>query len=71
MPIMDRFETSKRLNTNHPEILILTLSKQDEEQSVIKMIKNGANCYLLKNAHPTELEKALTQLIKEGFYYSD
>ena len=68
---MDIFETSKRLNTNNPEILILTLSMQDEEQNVIKMIKNGANGYLLKNAHPTELEKALTQLIKEGFYYSD
>ena len=71
MPVMDGFETAKWLNANHPEILILTLSMQDDEQSVIKMIKNGANGYLLKNAHPTELEKALSKLIEEGYYYPD
>ncbi len=71
MPVMDGFETAKWLNANHPEILILTLSMQDDEQSVIKMIKNGANGYLLKNAHPTELEKALSRLIGEGYYYPD
>jgi DNA-binding NarL/FixJ family response regulator len=71
MPIMDGFETAKWLKENHPEVLILTLSMQDDEQSVIKMIKNGANGYLLKNAHPSELEKALIKLIEEGYYYPD
>jgi DNA-binding NarL/FixJ family response regulator len=35
------------------------------------MIKNGSNGYLLKNAHPTDLEKALHKLVNEGFYYPD
>lgn len=71
MPIMDGFETAKWLKENHPEVLIMTLSMQDDEQSVIKMIKNGANGYLLKNTHPAELEKALIRLVADGFYYPD
>ncbi len=71
MPIMDGFETAKWLKENHPDVLIMTLSMQDDEQSVIKMIKNGANGYLLKNTHPAELEKALLKLIDDGFYYPD
>ena len=71
MPIMDGFETAKWLKENFPEVLIMTLSMQDDEQSVIKMIKNGSNGYLLKNTHPAELEKALTKMVKHGFYYPD
>jgi len=71
MPILDGFETANWLKEYHPEVLILTLSMQDDEQSVIKMIKNGSHGYLLKNTHPTDLEKALNKLVKEGFYYPD
>jgi DNA-binding NarL/FixJ family response regulator len=71
MPIMDGFETAKWLKENHPDILIMTLSMQDDEQSVIKMIKNGANGYLLKNTHPAELEKALSKMVEHGYYYPD
>ena len=71
MPIMNGFETAEWLKTNHPQVLILTLSMQDDEQSVIKMIKNGAHGYLLKNTHPAELEKALKKLVADGYYYPD
>jgi DNA-binding NarL/FixJ family response regulator len=71
MPIMDGFETAQWLTTNHPQVVIMALSMQDDEQSVIKMIKHGARGYLLKNVHPTELEKALTALVKNGTYYPD
>lgn len=71
MPIMDGFETAKWLKENHPSVLIMTLSMQDDEQSVIKMIKNGSHGYLLKNTHPAELEKSLLKLVKEGYYYPD
>lgn len=71
MPIMDGFETAKWLKENHPDVLIMTLSMQDDEQSVIKMIKNGSNGYLLKNTHPAELEKALSKMVENGYYYPD
>jgi DNA-binding NarL/FixJ family response regulator len=71
MPMMDGFETAKWLKENHPQVLIMALSMQDDEQSLIKMIKNGANGYLLKNVHPAELEKALDALVKNGNYFPD
>ncbi|MBS1772867.1 MAG: response regulator transcription factor [Bacteroidetes bacterium] len=71
MPVMDGFETAKWIKENHPEVLVLALSMQDDEQSLIKMIKSGAKGYLLKNVHPTELEKALDTLVAKGFYYPD
>ena len=71
MPIMDGFETAKWLKENYPEVLIMTLSMQNDDQSVIKMIKSGSNGYLLKNSHPAELEKALNRLLNDGYYYPD
>lgn len=71
MPVMDGFETAQWLRASHPEVLIMALSMQDDEQSLIKMVKSGAKGYLLKNIHPVELEKALIALAKNGFYYPD
>jgi DNA-binding NarL/FixJ family response regulator len=71
MPIMNGFETALWLNENHPEVLILTLSMQNDDQSVIKMLRNGAHGYLLKNSSPFDLNNALNKIIENGFYYPD
>lgn len=71
MPEMDGFETARWLSDKHPGILILALSMQNDEQTLIKMIKAGARGYLLKNIHPQELENALNALVSKGVYYSD
>ena len=69
MPIMDGFETSKWLLENHPSVLVLALSMQDDEESLIKMIKNGSKGYLLKNVAPTELDTALKTIVNNGYYF--
>ncbi|WP_406825893.1 response regulator [Pedobacter sp. KACC 23697] len=71
MPIMDGFETVSWLKVHYPDIKVMALSMQGEEKSVIKMVSNGATGYLLKNAHPVELENALTKLSANGFFYPD
>lgn len=71
MPIMDGFETAAWLTKNHPEIKVMALSMQGDDNSVIKMIKNGAKGYLLKNTHPKDLETALTKLNEDGFFYPE
>ncbi|WP_298507935.1 response regulator transcription factor [uncultured Kordia sp.] len=69
MPIMDGFTTALWLKETHPEVLIMVLSMQDDELSLVKMIKNGAKGYMLKNAQPTELERGLSLLIEKGFFF--
>ncbi|RQO33126.1 DNA-binding response regulator [Chryseobacterium sp. KBW03] len=71
MPIMDGFETAAWLTKNHPDIKVMALSMQGDDNSVIKMIKSGAKGYLLKNTHPRDLETALTRLNSDGFFYPD
>ena len=71
MPVMDGFETAKWLKENHPAVKVIALTMQADDESLIKMIKNGASGYLNKNVHPTELEKALTTVANRGMYYPD
>jgi len=71
MPVMDGFETAKWLKDAHPDVLIMALSMQEEEQSLIKMIKNGSKGYMLKNVQPTELEKALNSLVDNGSFFPE
>ncbi len=71
MPVMDGFETASWLKEHHPEILVMALSVQDDEETLIRMIRNGARGYLHKNVHPAELEKALYTLVNKGMYYPD
>ncbi len=71
MPEMDGFESTLWLKDNAPLINVLALSMSDDENSIIKMIKNGARGYILKDAHPKELEHAIDSVMAIGFYYSD
>ena len=71
MPIMDGFETASWLATHYPEIKVMALSMQGDDNSVIKMIKKGAKGYLLKNTHPKDLETALARLNSDGFFYPE
>ena len=70
MPIMGGLETTKFLNEHYPNIKVLALSMDDDESSILKMIKNGAKGYLLKDIHPDILKEALQCLINEGYYHS-
>jgi len=71
MPVMDGFETAQWLKEQHPDVLVLALSMQDDDQTLIKMIKAGARGYLHKNVHPAELEKALDALVQNKIYFPE
>jgi len=71
MPHMDGFETAAWMKKNFPETKILALSMYDDEESIIKMLKNGARGYILKDSHPSELKDAIDAVMSKGFYYSE
>jgi two-component system invasion response regulator UvrY len=71
MPEMDGYQTANWIKTNYPTIKTLALSMYDDENSIIRMLKNGAKGYLLKDSEPSELQDAVTALMKKGYYYSD
>lgn len=71
MPEMNGFETAAWLKEHHPDVHILALSVQEEEQTLIRMLQQGAKGYLLKNTTPKELKVALDAIQDKGFYYPD
>ena len=71
MPGMDGYETALWLKKNYPDIKVLALSMYDDDKAVIRMLKNGARGYILKDAEPAELKAAITSIISKGFYYSE
>ena len=71
MPVMDGYETALWIKRNHPDIKVLALSMYDDENAVIRMLKNGARGYILKDTEPAELRSAIEAILNKGFYYSE
>jgi two-component system, NarL family, invasion response regulator UvrY len=71
MPVMDGYATAAWIKSNHPEIKVLALSMYDDEDAIIKMLKNGARGYILKDSHPSDLKAAIESIMTKGFYYSE
>lgn len=71
MPHMNGYETAAWITTNYPQIRILALSMINDERAIIKMLRNGAKGYILKDAELMELKKALDAIITKGIYIND
>lgn len=71
MPVMDGLAATQWLKQHHPDIKVLALSMLDDEGIIIKMIKNGAKGYVLKDCEPDELQTAIQNVLNKGFYHSE
>ena len=71
MPEMDGYETAAWLKQHHPDIKVLALSMYDKDKPIIRMLKNGARGYILKDCEPPELKAALGSVLNKGYYYSE
>lgn len=71
MPVMDGYQTAQWLKTHYPEVKVLALSMNDDEHAMIRMLKNGARGYVLKDCEPQELKTAIHALMTKGYYHSE
>jgi two-component system invasion response regulator UvrY len=71
MPVMDGVETARWLKENHPQVKVLALSMIKNDFIVIRMLKNGARGYILKDSDPAELKDALISVYTKGYYYNE
>ena len=71
MPVMDGFETTEYLARQFPEIKCVALSVEDNEESIIKMLRLGAKGYLLKDTDTSQFILALSEIRDKGYYHSD
>lgn len=68
MPEMNGYETALWLTTYYPQIKILALTMLNDERAIIRMFKNGAKGFLLKDSRPQELKAALDGVVHKGVY---
>jgi len=71
MPEMDGYDTACWLRRNFPEIKVLVLSMYDTDSAIVRMLKNGAKGYVLKDIDAGVLKVALDSVLEKGFYYTD
>ena len=71
MPEMDGFETAEWIKNNIPTCKILVLSMDEKENTIIRMLKQGAKGYLLKNSKPAIFRKALDEIRNNNFFMND
>ena len=62
MPIMDGIEATTNLKELYPDVLVLALSVEEDDHTILKMIRAGAKGYLLKDTEKKVLENALNEL---------
>lgn len=71
MPEMNGYETAAAIRQQYPKIGILALSMYDTEFNIIKMLRNGANGYILKDDDPEKLKQAINSIYTTGFFLSN
>ena len=69
-PIINGVEITEWIVKHHPDIKIMALSDENVNDTVLKMLKAGAVGCLLKNAEKRKLEKALLEMMNNGFYHA-
>jgi DNA-binding NarL/FixJ family response regulator len=71
MPGKDGIETTKIISKQYPQIKIVVLTMYEDERFVYHMMENGANGYLLKNAEPQEIRRAIMDVYEKGYYLNN
>jgi len=61
----------RMVSKKYPNIKILILTMFEDERFVAHLMKNGANGYLLKNADPAEIKKAIMEVMARGYYLNN
>lgn len=71
MPVLDGLSTMQWLKDNRPDLKVIALSVNDDEEIIIKMITNGTKGYLLKDTSPEIFKEAIECVIEKGFYFTE
>ncbi len=71
MPILNGIETTKALKQQFPQVKVLALSVEANEETILKMLRAGAVGYLLKDTRKDILENALVEVVEKGYYHTN
>lgn len=70
MPVMNGIQAAEIISKDFPDLKILALTMLNEEYHIRKMLKAGADGYILKNSGKDELLNAVDAICKGEHYFS-
>lgn len=68
MPIKDGIDATKQITKDFPNIRVIILTMYEDERFVGHLMDCGAAGYLLKNTEPSEIKRAVMDVMRTGFY---
>jgi DNA-binding NarL/FixJ family response regulator len=68
MPLKDGIDSTKEITKLYPNIRVIVLTMYEDDRFVSHLMDCGAAGYLLKNAEPAEVYKAINDVKRTGFY---
>lgn len=71
MPIKNGIETTAEVSRKFPNLKVIALTMEDNEGTIIRMMKAGAKGYLLKDMSPDILFNAINIVHEKGIFYTD
>jgi DNA-binding NarL/FixJ family response regulator len=71
MPNLDGIETVIRLNRRGIKTPVLMLSMEDDEATIIQLMKLGSRGYILKDASPDELMQSIRMAASNKYFIND
>lgn len=71
MPVKDGIETTKHISRFYPHISVIVLTMHEDERFITHLMENGANGYLLKSTDPSEIKKAISDVVTKGYYLNN
>jgi two-component system, NarL family, invasion response regulator UvrY len=71
MPVMNGLDALLVMRQRWPRMRVLVLSLSNNENVIIKMIREGACGYLTKSCSAETLKKAIESIFNVGVYYSE
>lgn len=71
MPVMDGHACMRWIREHFPAIQVLALSMYEDEVSIVKMIRNGASGYVLKESNTEEVVRGIRSIVAQGYYVNE
>lgn len=70
MPEIDGLNAIELLRKEYEDIKIIILTMYDDQQTISKMMENGANAFLTKTTDPDEIYHAIRTCMHDEFYFN-
>jgi DNA-binding NarL/FixJ family response regulator len=69
MPRLDGLEATRRITGRHPDVRVVMLTMNEDDETVLAAIRGGASGYLLKGAGAEEVQHAIRAAASGGMVF--